>query len=71
MVDRIAEDVGSGANKEGGDGFDALAAARGLKPVRFRDWQKIDEAEISRAREGAPREKFVHVDHMIEAAGKG
>ena len=71
VVDRIAEDVGSGANKEGGDGFDALAAARGLKPVRFRDWQKIDEAEISRAREGAPREKFVHVDHMIEAAGKG
>ena len=75
VVEKIAEDVGTGpapieTGKEGGDGFDALAQARGLKPVRFRDWQKIDEAEVRRAREGAPREKFVAVDEMIAAAGK-
>ena len=71
VVEKIAEDVAAAsAGKAGGDGFDALAAARGLKPVEFHDWQKIDEAEVKRARDGAPREKFVHVDHMIAAAGK-
>jgi NADPH-dependent glutamate synthase beta subunit-like oxidoreductase len=70
VADRIAEDIGRGAGKKGGAGFDALAADRGLNVVRFRDWKKIEEAETARAREGAPREKFVNVDHMIEAAGK-
>ena len=70
VIGKIAEDVGDGAAKAGGDGFDALADARGLNVVRFRDWKKIEEAEVARAREGSPREKFVHVDHMIEAAGK-
>jgi NADPH-dependent glutamate synthase beta subunit-like oxidoreductase len=70
VVDRIAEDIGRGSGKRGRPGFDELAEARGLKVVTFRDWQKIDEAEVRRAREGAPREKFVAVDHMIEAAGK-
>jgi ferredoxin--NADP+ reductase len=73
VIDRIVEDLESGAAQGGKPGraaFDALAEERGLKIVRYRDWQNIDEAEKSRAREDAPREKFVHVDHMIEAAGK-
>ncbi|MBU6266898.1 MAG: FAD-dependent oxidoreductase [Sphingomonadales bacterium] len=71
VVERIAEDIGAPhPAKPGPDGFDALAASRHLNVVRFRDWQKIDEAEVARAREGAPREKFVAVEHMIEAAGK-
>jgi NADPH-dependent glutamate synthase beta subunit-like oxidoreductase len=70
VVDKIAEDIGSGAGKKGGAGFDALAKERGLDFVEFHDWQKIDEAEVARAREGAPREKFVSVEEMIEAAGK-
>lgn len=70
VVERIAEDIGRGSGKRGRPGFDELAAARGLKVVTFRDWQKIDEAEVRRAREDAPREKFVAVGHMIEAAGK-
>ncbi len=70
VVDRIAEDIGAGARKEGGAGFDKLAAERGLKVVEFHDWKKIEEAEVARAREDSPREKFVVVDHMIEAAGK-
>ncbi len=71
IVDRIAEDIGAGAEKSGGDGFDALAKDRGINFVTFHDWKKIDEAEIARARDGAPREKFVHVHDMIGAAGKG
>jgi len=70
VIEKIAEDCPSGSAKRGGEGFDALASERKLSLVEFHDWQKIDEAEVARAREGAPREKFVHVDHMIEAAGK-
>ena len=70
IVEKIAEDIGEGANKPGRPGFDALARERGVNYVRFADWQKIDEAEIANARNGAPREKFVAVERMIEAAGK-
>lgn len=67
IVEKIAEDIGAGAGKAGRPGFDALAAARGLEVVTFRDWKKIEAAEEQRARDGAPREKFVHVDDMIAA----
>ena len=70
VVEKIADDIGEGNGKPGGEGFDRLAAERGLKVVAFDDWRKIDEAEVARARDGAPREKFVAVEHMIEAAGK-
>lgn len=69
VVERIAEDIGGGGGKRGRAGFDELAQARGLDVVTFRDWKKIDEAEQSRAREGAPREKFVDVGEMIKARG--
>lgn len=70
IVDRIAEDIGTGSGKQGGAGFDALATARALNLVEFSDWKKIDEAETARARQGSPREKFVDVAEMIAAAGK-
>ena len=69
VVGKIAEDIGGGSGKQGRPGFDALAQARGLDVVTFRDWQKIDQAEQARARDGAPREKFVDVDAMIKARG--
>ena len=70
VVEKIGEDIGSGTGKRGRPGFDELAAARGLDVVTFRDWKKIEEAEEARAREGAPREKFVDVDEMIKARGE-
>ena len=70
VVEKIAEDVGAGAAKQGREGFDALAKARGLDVVTFRDWQKINDAEIARARDGSPREKFVDIAAMIGAAGR-
>jgi ferredoxin--NADP+ reductase len=70
VVEKIGEDIGEGAGKRGGEGFDALAAERKLAVVEFDDWRKIDEAEVKRAREGAPREKFVAIEEMIAAAGK-
>ena len=71
IVGRIAADIGEGGARKGGAGFDALAAARSLNFVTFHDWKKIDQAEVARARQGAPREKFVAVEEMIGAAGKG
>ncbi|NKI99150.1 FAD-dependent oxidoreductase [Novosphingobium sp. SG707] len=70
IVDRIAEDFPTPGDKQGRAGFEALAAARGVDFVTFRDWRKIDEAEVARARDGAPREKFVAFDQMLAAAGK-
>lgn len=70
VIEIIAEDIGTGAGKAGGAGFEALAKDRGINFVGFDDWQRIDEAEVARAREGAPREKFVLVEDMIAAAGK-
>jgi ferredoxin--NADP+ reductase len=69
IIEKIAADQPEPGGKPGGAGFDALAEARGLDVVTFDHWQKIDQAEIGRARDGAPREKFVDVGQMI-AAGR-
>lgn len=66
IVEAIAADITPGA-KPGHAGFTALAKARGLSVTSFADWQKIDAAEIARARTGAPREKFVEVGAMLAA----
>lgn len=68
IIDRIVEDSLHPAGKRGRTGFDELAAARGLDIVTFNDWKKIDAAEIARARDGAPREKFVDIKDMVAAA---
>ncbi|MDA0820377.1 MAG: FAD-dependent oxidoreductase [Proteobacteria bacterium] len=71
VVEKIAEDIDAGtlgrADKKGREGFDTIAAERGLDVVTFRDWKKIEEAEERAARKGAPREKFVDVEAMIHA----
>ncbi|MEW9853639.1 FAD-dependent oxidoreductase [Novosphingobium sp. M1R2S20] len=68
IIEKVSEDIGEGSGKQGGCAFDALAAERGLNVVRFRDWKRIEEAEIANARAGAPREKFVLVEELIAAA---
>lgn len=47
--------------------IDALLAERGVTPVCFDDWQKINAAEVARAAEGRPREKFTRIAEMLEA----
>ncbi len=69
VIDLVAEDVGLGSGKKGRPALDALLATRGADVVTFRDWKKIEEAEIANARDGAPREKFVAVEDMIAARG--
>jgi NADPH-dependent glutamate synthase beta subunit-like oxidoreductase len=67
VADLIAADIGTGAGKPGRPGLDALLATRGVDSVTFRDWKKIEAAEIARAREGSPREKFTSVEDMLRA----
>ena len=71
VAEMVLEDVGRGAGKAGRPGLDALLASRGVTPVTFRDWRKIDAAEIANALDGNPREKFVSVDAMLAAADRG
>jgi NADPH-dependent glutamate synthase beta subunit-like oxidoreductase len=68
IVDAVAEDMPRSANKDGRAGLDALLALRKVDIVTFSDWKKIEEAEIARARDGAPREKFVRIEDMIAAS---
>lgn len=71
IIDKIDHDMAAGAlgpgNKKGREDFDAIAAERRIDIVTFRDWKKIEEAEERAAREGAPREKFVDIESMINA----
>ena len=64
--EKIAADT-TESDKAGRPGLDALLASRGVDVVTFRDWQKIDTAEIAAARDGAPREKFTSIDAMLAA----
>lgn len=67
IIEAVAEDIGAGNNKEGRKGLDRLFERRGVEAVTFRDWKKIEEAEVANAREGAPREKFTDIADMIAA----
>lgn len=74
VVDLIAEDLGEGASKQGASkqgraALDSILAERGADVVKFSDWKKIEEAEAARARDGAPREKFVSIEEMLKVKG--
>ena len=67
IADRIAAEIGGGTGREGRPGLDRILSARGVDIVTFRDWKRIEAAEIARARAGAPREKFTSMAAMLTA----
>jgi ferredoxin--NADP+ reductase len=69
IAEKIGADVGDGTGKAGRPGLDALLASRGVEVVTFRDWQKIEAAEVAAARAGSPREKFTSVEALLAARG--
>jgi NADPH-dependent glutamate synthase beta subunit-like oxidoreductase len=69
IADLIAADIGDGSGKAGRVGLDDMLSRRAVDVVKFSDWKKIEQAELARAREGAPREKFTSIAEMIAAAG--
>lgn len=68
-ADRIKADFPDGGAKPGRAAFDRLVSQRGLKPVDFDGWKKIEAAEVAAARPGAPRRKFTTVAEMLRALG--
>jgi ferredoxin--NADP+ reductase len=68
IAEKIAGDQPEASGKPGRAGLDSLIAARGLDIMTFRDWKKVDIAEVEHARTGAPREKFVRVEDMVGAS---
>jgi len=71
VVEEMARDLPEPAGKPGGAGLDSLLAARGVHATSFADWQQIEAAEIARAREGSPREKFTDIADMMAAVEGG
>lgn len=67
IAEQVAADTPDDYGKEGRAGLDVLLRDRGIDVVTFRDWQKIEAAEVSAARDGSPREKFTSIDAMLAA----
>ncbi|KAM9426570.1 NADPH:adrenodoxin oxidoreductase, mitochondrial [Pholidichthys leucotaenia] len=57
------------AIKPGSQSIGALLEKRGVKPVTFSDWEKIDHVETKRGESvGKPREKLLTVEELLQAA---
>jgi ferredoxin--NADP+ reductase len=55
-----------GREKSGVAALYLLFASRGVKPISFENWLKIDAAEVKRGEpRGKPREKFTRVSEML------
>ena len=53
------------------DAIDNVLRERGVKLVSFDDWKQLDDVEVARgARRGAPRDKIVDVEAMLEILGQ-
>ncbi|XP_024140018.1 NADPH:adrenodoxin oxidoreductase, mitochondrial [Oryzias melastigma] len=70
----LMEDLDSGkldvsAEKPGSLRIAALLEEKGVNPVVFSDWEKIDRLEVSRGEVcGKPREKLLSVEEMLAVA---
>jgi ferredoxin--NADP+ reductase len=53
------------------EAIDEVLRERGVRVVTFQDWRRLDEVEMARgARRGAPRDKLVDVEAMLELLGR-
>ncbi|XP_028424127.1 NADPH:adrenodoxin oxidoreductase, mitochondrial isoform X2 [Perca flavescens] len=72
----MVEDMDSGTldvstARTGSQSICALLGKRGVKPVTFSDWEKIDIVEMRRGEAtGKPREKLLTVEEMLQVARK-
>ena len=65
---RLASEVAP-AGRPGGDGLARLLTLRGVRPVDYAAWQRIDAAERARACPGQPRRKLVERAALLAAIG--
>lgn len=71
----VVQDLKSGNIKtkvdavKGYEAIKSLLNSRGVRPVFFDQWRKIDQVEQQRGKErGKPREKIVYVHEMLNIA---
>jgi ferredoxin--NADP+ reductase len=72
VAEQIAAAVpaeGSG-DREGASGLKRLLESCGVMPTDYDDWRKIEQTEVSRARPGSPREKFVRHKDWLQVLGR-
>ena len=72
VADQIAAAMPAGNSEErpGAKGLKQLLGGRGVMPTDYDDWRKIEETEVSRARAGSPREKFVRHRDWLQVIGR-
>ena len=61
---------GTTGEKLGGPALATLLRDRGIVPTSFEDWRSIEAAEVSAARPGSPREKFVRHEDWLKVLGR-
>lgn len=61
----------SPSGRSGRAGLEQIIEERDLNIVTFKDWKKIEAAEISAAEGDAPRAKIVDLEEMVSIAGAG
>ncbi|XP_025053281.1 NADPH:adrenodoxin oxidoreductase, mitochondrial [Alligator sinensis] len=72
----VLEDLQAGMlnvsnTKEGFESVRSILHSRGVHPVSFSDWEKIDAAEVARGQlAGKPREKIVDPQEMLQLIGR-
>ena len=72
----IVEDIATASDskvgvEEGYSSVGRLFAQRGVRPVTFEDWERIDAEEKSKGQiEGKPRAKFTDVNEMVDVLKK-
>jgi ferredoxin--NADP+ reductase len=64
-AEQIVEDVKQGTTT-GRASLEEHLRGKDVQWISYDDWQKIDEAEIANAPDGAPRRKFATVEEMLE-----
>jgi ferredoxin--NADP+ reductase len=72
VADQIAAAIAadSAGEREGAAGLKRLLDSRGVMPTDYDDWRRIEETEVSRARPGSPREKFVRHEDWLKVLGR-
>jgi ferredoxin--NADP+ reductase len=72
VADQIAAAIppGGESERDGATGLKRLLERRGVMPSDYDDWRKIEETEVSRARPGSPREKFVRHAEWLKVLGR-
>ena len=71
VAEHIAAAMPAGeSQRHGSVGLKALLEGRGVMATDYDDWRKIEQTEAANARPGAPREKFVRLEHWLDTLGR-